>query len=715
VTISPPLDDLALVNRLSREMAERWQRGEQPGAEEFLDRCPELWHHPRAALRLLYEEICLRQEHGQADAARHLRDRFPQWRSELAMLLDCHHLLVPPGMRRPSLTPGQTVGDFELLAELGQGGHGSVFLARQRSLADRPIVVKFTPCAGREHITLARLQHTHIVPLYAVNEDPDQDLRMLCMPYLGGAALAHLLEQLRARPPAQRSGQDVLEALDRVQARLPLAVPVHGTVRRWLAGVGYETAICWMGACLAEALQYAHDRGLVHLDLSAANVLVAADGQPMLLDFHLARAPLHPGAPGPDWLGGTPGYMPPEQAQALDALRNGQPIPAALDARADIFALGVVISEALGGPLPGAGRPPVPLHRLHPHVSVGLSDVLARCQAPAPERRYRSAGDLADDLRRHLAGRPLRGVANRSLRERWRKWYRRHPYALTVLGALLAIVAAGLVSVRHVQRQQEDARAALARDQELVAVQHKQIADQLHTVVQQLRFLAVADALPSTEVQSIEAACRELWDARQRIAAPSMAGASAPWEMDLHTDLVDLAMIWSELRVRRADAHTTQAVHQEALRTLAEAEELCGPSSALQWERRRREEALRLGKQLPTEEPAPRTAWEHLWLGRSLFWSGELARARTALTQAIDLDPQNFWAHYYQGAVAYRQGCPHDAANAFTVCIALAPRTAVCYVNRARAYTALGATARAERDYRRAVELDPSLKGCGSR
>src|SRR5262249_54447418 len=82
-----------------------------------------------------------------------------------------------------------------------------------------------------------------------------------------------------------------------------------------------------IGACLAEALHYAHERGLIHLDLKPSNVLVAADGQPMLLDFHLARAPLAPGVPGPDWMGGTPTYMSPEQRRAFDALRAGREGP----------------------------------------------------------------------------------------------------------------------------------------------------------------------------------------------------------------------------------------------------------------------------------------------------------------------------------------------------------------------------------------------------
>src|SRR5262249_50889713 len=101
-------------------------------------------------------------------------------------------------------------------------------------------------------------------------------------------------------------------------------------------------SVCWIGACLAHALHYAHDHGLVHLDLKPSNLLLAADGQPSILDFHLAHAPCRAGDPVPEWFGGTPGYMSPEQEAALAAARDGQPVPAAVDGRSDIYSLGLV-------------------------------------------------------------------------------------------------------------------------------------------------------------------------------------------------------------------------------------------------------------------------------------------------------------------------------------------------------------------------------------
>src|SRR5438132_493615 len=330
----------ALAQRLAEHMVERWRWGERPLTEEYLEGHPELRAQPEAAIELIYEEICLRREYGQAFATADVLERFPQWRAQLQVLLDCHELLEqpPPAHRFPD--PGEMLGDFQLQKELGRGGRGRVFLATQPSLAGRSVVVKVTPQDGREHLSLGRMQHTHIMPLYCVQDHPERNLRALCMPYFGGASLAWVLAVLRDLPAGRRSGNDLLKALDRAASRDLPAVPTDGPARRLLAGASYVQAICWLGACLADALQYAQERNLVHLDLKPSNVLLAADGQPMLLDFHLSSEPIRPGGPLPDWLGGTPAYMSPEQQLALAAVREGRPISVLVDGRSDIYSLG---------------------------------------------------------------------------------------------------------------------------------------------------------------------------------------------------------------------------------------------------------------------------------------------------------------------------------------------------------------------------------------
>src|SRR5262249_15245848 len=156
-----------------------------------------------------------------------------------------------------------------------------------------------------------------------------------------------------------------------------------------LPGQGdYVNAACRLGACLADALQYAHDHGLLHLDIKPSNVLLAADGTPMLLDFHLAPPPLRAGEL-PPWMGGTPGDMGPGHEAAHEAVRIAAALPADVDGRADVYALGVVLIEMLNG-------------KAVLRVPLGLADILARCTAAAAADRYATAGDLAADLRRHL-------------------------------------------------------------------------------------------------------------------------------------------------------------------------------------------------------------------------------------------------------------------------------------------------------------------------
>ena len=118
------------------------------------------------------------------------------------------------------------------MAELGRGLEGRVFLATQPSLADRPLVLKLTPSEGQEQISLARFHHTHIVPLLDAQEIPERNLRLLCMPYQGGATLAQIQEELRPQPAEQRSGQSILEALDLLQARSPIQRPHRSSTSR---------------------------------------------------------------------------------------------------------------------------------------------------------------------------------------------------------------------------------------------------------------------------------------------------------------------------------------------------------------------------------------------------------------------------------------------------------------------------------------------------
>ena len=738
----------AFAEGLAADMADRWRRGERPLVEEYLQRYPFLVSQLEALLVLVYEEICQRRELGEQAATQEVARRFPEWAQPIQVLVECQRLLEAERetLRFPSV--GEKLGDFQLVAELGRGGRGRVFLATQPLLADRPVVLKLAPCDGAEHLALARLQHTHIMPLYGVHDFPAHKLRALCMPYLGGTTLERLLENLAAIPPVRRTGQHLLEAVERAQAGNPLAVPAGGPAWRFLARASYAQAVCWIGACLADALQYAAERGLVHLDVKPANVLLAADGQPLLLDFHLARPPIIAGAPGPESLGGTLPYMAPEQRAAMEAVPGEKKVAVAVDWRADIYSLGCLLFEALGGMTPsgaGTGTPMPGRHALP--VSVGLADILTKCLAPDPADRYPDAAALAADLRRHLADLPLRGVANRSVGERWAKWRRRRPYALTVAGWLLATVACGGLVCTHVIRQAKQIQAACAEGCEhlhehryaqavsalksglalaeevpfaknlfpdlrihLRSAERGQAATELHGLAERLRPHGAAPSLTPSQARAFAETCRRFWDDRALIAHRLGDPLLPELEQQIQTDLLDLAIIGNDLRVRLVGREGADAAHREALDVLAEAEHLFGPNAVIAYERWLHERSLGLpGPDTQDSTPQPQTAWEHFALGRMLYRAGDLERAAAELERSLDAQPDALWTHFYLGSCAYDQARFDDAVKAFTVCVALAPDRGWCFYNRGLAETARQHADRALADYDQALRLDPGL------
>lgn len=746
------------VEHIVEEFIGDWQRGDRLPTEVYLERHPVLRLQPAAAIRVIYEEVCLRRAEGQVVPLSELARRFPSWRAELEVLLDCDRLLGaipgPPSFPRV----GETLGEFELVAELGRGARGRCFLAVQSSLSDRPVVLKVTPDDHVEHLSLARLQHTHIMPLYSEQSYPSRRLRALCMPYLGSTTLARLLATLGDTPISGRSGRSVLDALDRAPQPGPCLPSASSPARRFLAQSTYVGAVCWIGACLADALQYAHDRGLIHLDIKPSNILLTDDCQPMLLDFHLARAPIPVDDPSPEGVGGTPGYMSPEQEHLVAAPALDRVVHRGIDARSDLYSLGRVLAEMLGGVdprAPGAG-PMRPL-RFGSPVSTGLADILRKCLATDAAERYPHAAALAEDLRRHMGDLPLRGVSNRDLRERWTKWCRRQPCELfrfkTLLaggGALVAAIAviwltflaprfrdaADALAEGRVLLDRHDHREAarvlnraaaliedlpgggwLAREVAGALAQADRLeeADRLHRLVDRLRFADSAADRPTDTARDVERRCRALWASRRTLLEHWRASPDPRVERAIRDDLLDLAVIESRLLVRlETDPRRADLAHRAALALLDDAEASLGPSHVLYQARRAHATALGLTElaraaRRRADDVPPRTAWEYDAAGRVQLASDDLAGAAAAFERALEIAPHEFWPSFHHGICAFRRGRYQDALTAFTVCVALKPDEAECFHNRALALAALGHPAQASRDHARAVALDPTL------
>lgn len=366
---------------------------------------------------------------------------------------------------------GQTLGDFELLRVLGSGAFARVYLARQVSLG-RQVALKVSRTRGQEARTLAPLEHDHIVRVFSETIEQDRQLCLLCMQYVPGVTLERIIAGLHALPAGERSGRAILDLID--EQATDAATLDLGALRdrEALAQMDLLEASCWMGARLAEALAYAHDRGVLHRDVKPANVLVNRYGRPLLADFNVAVA-----GDAEQGLGGTAAYMAPEHLDAF--ARSDFTAPAAVDARSDLWSLGAVVYELL------TGRQPYPIgstegpafqvfrnlsaqrHQPPPRVEgmdapAALQRVFARCLAPRQEDRYSKTADLAVDLdscrelRRVQGELPAAGALTR--------WCQASPFlaalALTVvphvMGTLVNIPYNALRIVSGLPKEQQD-------------------------------------------------------------------------------------------------------------------------------------------------------------------------------------------------------------------------------------------------------------------
>lgn len=367
---------------------------------------------------------------------------------------------------------GDSVGPYLLKRELGRGGFARVFLAEETDLANRLVVLKFSRRPSSEPWLMARARHPNIVPILSRAEVNDGDLQMIAMPFLGGATLSAVLGRRGPSGPTTRR-PDRRRLLDDLDAASAAELPAAGwesPARRLLAEMTDERAFAWIAARLAEALDHARGRGVVHGDVKPSNILLTAGGEPMLLDFNLARA-----TDAEAWtldFGGTPAYMAPER---LAILVGGSPLRAVDLHRADLYALGLVLLGALTGWSPtldktgGDDESPGSRARRYARlrgqggaelvrraeettgraIPPALRSILAHCLQTDPEARYDRGWKLAEDLDRWRAHRPLAFApepARRHVAARWARRNRRGLSASIVAACVVGLVAAVLIA-----------------------------------------------------------------------------------------------------------------------------------------------------------------------------------------------------------------------------------------------------------------------------
>jgi serine/threonine protein kinase/tetratricopeptide (TPR) repeat protein len=686
-------------------------------------------------------------ENGEAPPREVLLANHPACAEELAAALDGLEF-VHLAARRLAGTQADDVdslatkllGDFRLLREVGRGGMAVVYEAEQVSLSRR-VALKVLPFAAvldpkqlqrfkNEALAAARLQHPNIVPVYAVG--CDRGVHYYAMHYVDGESLAVAIRSLQGRAP---------------RGEAPSPVSSFKNHR----DTAYLKMAATLGMQAAAALDHAHQLGIVHRDVKPGNLLVDGEGTLWVTDFGLARSTTDVTLTITGELLGTYRYMSPEQAQA-------KRVP--VDHRTDVYSLGTTLYEllTLQPAFPGddpqevlrqiATREPVAPRRINPSLPRDLETIVLKAMSKDPSARYSTAQEMAEDLRLHLEGQPVR-ARRPSMVARSARWSRRHRWWLAAAGMTVAI---GLVFMTIVAAKlsgaQKRTTAALASARAAVdefclqlGLEHLSLGDRTlrparrALIESALRFY---EEFAPDEHSQLAIILGTLGRLDEAVVASRRAIEASPRDavLRMHLGMVLRDMGKSEEAIeafRQAVAIDPDDgyAHYHLAATLPDPQQI---DAAI----------AEYGEAIARGRPEDRiwVSASHSNRAQLLVEKGEIGKARADLDRAIEIDPTNGYAHLNRasllcdylhdekealrefdraaelmpdepsvqlgrGNALGRLGHHEVAILAFDRGLTLDPRNVGCLVGRGVSSYSLGDRAAALADLTHAIELDP--------
>jgi serine/threonine protein kinase/tetratricopeptide (TPR) repeat protein len=457
------------------------------------------------ALARLLDEITAQLQRGErVDFSALLREH-PEQSRELRELLPAVAALGELSLSSPGQPPVAafsadpvaigTLGDFQILREVGRGGMGIVYEAEQISLGRR-VALKVLPFAAtmdpkqlqrfkNEAKAAASLKHDHIVSVYAVG--CERGVHYYAMEFIEGHTLADIITACsasRGRPTSQETPADSSAAFGPTSPKAETApIALLSTERTGPSRRAVYRSIAETIVDAAGALEHAHSLGIVHRDVKPGNLIMDETGRVYVADFGLARFGPDAGLTMSGDLLGTLRYMAPEQSLARHGLA---------DHRVDVYGLGATLYELLTGkPAVGgtdradilhrlAFEEPVAPRKVDKAIPAELETIVLKCLEKTPAERYATAGELATDLRRWVEGKPIMARPP-SVLGRIDKWARRHKSLTRSAVMVVTLIAVGLgVGAFLLDREK---RRAVTAEQTAMAVKDFFVHDLLKLAV----------------------------------------------------------------------------------------------------------------------------------------------------------------------------------------------------------------------------------------